>query len=188
MRRQASIQIPLSAQRRPLVIHSFSLNKPDPALAHVETLNDEPARLSNAHLAILGIHQGQEDLLASIFRKLFNFFFLDHEKASFGNDIPDCEGIIPRSAGLQQAQLGLLWALIAPDGSMFSIFHPCLAWTDSRLLLPFRTKRRKVINDEYVGRLNERQPPSGGGWMKSKPTGWSAVTGAQPGRLFSFRR
>ena len=31
------------AQRRPLVIHSFSLNLPDPALAYVEALDDEAA-------------------------------------------------------------------------------------------------------------------------------------------------
>ena len=41
-----------------------------------------------------------------------------------------------------------------------------------------------------VGRLNERQPPLGGGWSEtnshSKPTGGNAFAGVSSGRLFSF--
>jgi hypothetical protein len=37
-----------------------------------------------------------------------------------------------------------------------------------------------------VGRLNERQPSSGGGRLKSKPTRRNALAGVPPGRLFSF--
>src|ERR1017187_6201324 len=80
-----------SRQRRPLVIHSFSLNLPDPALAYVKTLDDEAARLSNAHLVVLGIYQGEEYLLASNFRKLFVFFFLDHGTLSSRKYIPRSE-------------------------------------------------------------------------------------------------
>jgi hypothetical protein len=43
---------------------------------------------------------------------LTEFFFLDHETASFGIDVLYCERMIPRSVQMQQAQLGL-WALIA---------------------------------------------------------------------------
>jgi hypothetical protein len=103
-----------SAQRRPLVIHSFSLDLPDPAFAHVELLDDENAGLRHAHLVILGVYQGQENLPAPSFRKLFVFYFLDHDSASSGKDIPYCEGMIPRSAGLQQAQLGPVRVFIAP--------------------------------------------------------------------------
>jgi hypothetical protein len=85
---------PVLAQRRPLVIHSFALNLTDPTLAYVESLDDEKPRLSHVHLVIPSVHQGQENLLAPTFRKLFVFFCLDHGG-----------GMIPWSAGRQQAQL-----------------------------------------------------------------------------------
>ena len=37
-----------------------------------------------------------------------------------------------------------------------------------------------------LGRLNERQPPSGGGRLKSKPTAWNSFAGVPRGRLFAF--
>jgi len=46
--------------------------------------------------------------------------------------------------------------------------------------------RKKYSNElaSKVGRLNEQQPPSGVGWLKSKPTGWNTCKGVPPGRLF----
>ena len=38
------------------------------------------------------------------------------------------------------------------------------------------------------GRLNERQPLPGGGWLKSKPTEWNTCKGIPLGRFFSFGR
>jgi hypothetical protein len=61
--------------------------------------------------------------------------------------------------------------------------------------LPFRQRLKTAIafqeEKEYsssreFGGLNEQQSLFGEGWLKSKPTGWSAVAGAPPGRLFAF--
>jgi hypothetical protein len=71
-------------------------------------LDDEGARLSHVHLVILGVYEGEENLLAPIFRKLLVFFFLDHGTPSSGKYIPYCQGMIPQSFGMQQAQLGPL--------------------------------------------------------------------------------
>jgi hypothetical protein len=61
------------------------------------------------------------------------------------------------------------------------------AWhAGSRRPLPSAAKDVCLSTAGSVGRLNKRQPSSGGGWMRSRPTELSAVAGAQLGRLFSF--
>jgi hypothetical protein len=89
----------------PFFIHSFSLDLPDLALAYFETVNNVTARLNHVHLVILSVYQGDEDFLASSFRKLIEFFFLDHGTPFPGKCLRYCEGMIPWGVGMQQAQL-----------------------------------------------------------------------------------
>ena len=59
----------MASQRRPLAIHSFPLDLPDLTLVNAEALADQPAGLGHVHLVVLGVHEGQEDFFAALFRQ-----------------------------------------------------------------------------------------------------------------------
>ena len=59
----------IKSQRRPLAVHSLTLNQPDLVFADAEALNDQLARLGHIHLLVLGIDDGQKNLFATVFSK-----------------------------------------------------------------------------------------------------------------------
>lgn len=137
----------LLAQRRPFAIHSFSLNRPDLALAYFETHDDETARLSYIHSVILCVHKGEEEFLAPSFRKLIEFLFLNHRTFSSEEYLPQRQGMIPRSFGRPQVQLGPSQRLrfmssqlrhrLLPGSTFSPLRAPCMSnrprCTDNRL-------------------------------------------------------
>jgi hypothetical protein len=108
------------------MIHSFSLNLSDPALAYVEALNDETARLSHVHLVILGVNEGEEDFFASFFWKLLVFYFLNHGTSSSGKCLT-AEGWYLGAPGCNKPNLACCGSLGPPRyGSMTMLIELAL--------------------------------------------------------------
>jgi hypothetical protein len=77
------------SQGRPLAVHPLPLNFPDLALAYGKALGNQPPGMGHAHFVILGIHEGEKNLLAAIFRQWFVAGILGHGQSPSGLNIAD---------------------------------------------------------------------------------------------------
>jgi hypothetical protein len=69
---------PALSQRRPLVIHAFTLDLPHLTVAHAEAFDHQSSRTGHVHIVVLGIHQSEEDFLTAGFAKLLVACFFCH--------------------------------------------------------------------------------------------------------------
>jgi hypothetical protein len=61
---------PALSQRRPLVIHAFTLDLPNLTVAHAEAFDHQSSGTCHVNIVVLSVHKSEEDFLSAGFGKL----------------------------------------------------------------------------------------------------------------------